>query len=439
MSEVAYRLSVAPELDRFRPEIEFACDFLDLSHFVVRAPDGARVLHYGPNAPAGAVTVPAALFPEGVQVDADGLHPEREALARLVALKEAGLLPPQGDASSPLRYDAIGLIVLLLSRLEERGHPARSREHDRYGRFPVGAALIAPDDGRLYPWADRAARDLAAAITGEPRPASRTHYAVKFTHDVDRLRGYHRPFEPIRNAAGDLLKRGNPRAALSRLKKSYLNGEPWRSARRLMDLSERHGIASHFYFMGPSEDTRDSPYVLSMPDLLRALTGEIRERGHVVGFHPGARTPADADEWRRQKDGLETVISMPVTEGRQHTLRYDAEATPRIWSDAGMTLDCTLAYPEVVGFRSGTCRPHRAYDLVARRALPLKQISTAVMEFGLIGGRYFDHPVSKVLADSLWARGVCREFGGTFTILLHTGQSDPRLWNWIEALLPEVA
>ena len=426
MPETAYRLSIASELTAFRSEIEYACGFLDACYQVTRKPDAERILHYGPNAPAGAVAVPDVLFPDGVTIDGDGIHPRRQALAAF-AVREIGGLKP----AAALRYDALGLIFFLLSRLEERGYPG----NDRYGRFPIEAALFSPDNGRLYPYADQAAEDIAAALTGQAKPLRRTSYSVMFTHDVDILKGYHRLLQPLRYAAGDLLKRFDPASAFARLNKAYFSAEPWWSFRQLMDLSERSGIASRFYFMGPSKDSMDSPYVVRFPGLLRAVMAEIQKRGHVIGFHPGFHTATDAAEWRRQKEGLESAGAVSVREGRQHVLRYDASVTPRIWSDGGMELDCTLAYPEAVGFRSGTCRPFHAYDLKARCALPLIQLSTSVMEFGLFGGKYHDLPVEQAVDDSNWASDICRLYDGTFVLLFHTGQAERRLWSWLEAVV----
>ena len=434
MPECLYRLSIAPELAEFRPEIEHVCGFLDSSYQVRRMQEAERVLHYGPDAPRGAVTVPAALFPSGMRVDANGLHPSQNELARMASRPDGGIRPAASDGvDASLRYDAIGLIFFMLSRLEEREHPSR----DRYGRFPVTAALFQPENGRLYPHADRAARDLAAALTGAPEPPLRTRYALKVTHDVDVLRGYHRPLEPLRNAAGDIVKRGRPIAALRRLFAAYGRGEPWRSMRRLMYLSEQHGIQSHFYFMGPSSDFMDSTYAMRWPKLMKQVSTEIHRRGHVLGFHPGFHTYNDAAEWRRQRDGAESIMGHLLREGRHHVLRYDCAVTPRIWSDGGMALDCTLAYPEVVGFRSGTCRPHHAFDLVARRTLPLMQISTAAMEFGLFDRKYRDVTLEQALADSFWSAQLCREFGGTFVVLFHSGQAHAKLWKWYERVLQQ--
>lgn len=440
MDRLPYRLSIAPSLERFRPEIEHACSFLDRCHPLIRANDAVRVLHYGPDAPAGAVAVPAVLFPGGVRLDDGGIHLDRVAFAALENGKgSAPLLPPDDPRNRKqahgLTYDALGLIFLMLSRLEERGAPAL----DRYGRFPYAASLAARRYGAAPPLADQAAADLAAALWERDDPPSASRYELLLTHDVDMLKGYHRPWEPLRNAMGDVVKRFDPLRAARRLRDSYLSDEPWGTARDIMSRSEKYGVPSRFYFMGPSENSMDSPYVLRLPRLLRQLSDEMASRGHIVGYHPCFATANDAGEWRRQRDGLEAVLDRPVREGRQHVLRYSADVTPDIWSDAGMTLDLTLGWPEVTGFRSGTCRRHASYSLRRRRTLPLEQISTSIMDFGLFGGKYRNFSVDAALADCRGAVDACRKFGGSLVILFHTGQRRPPATSFYERLLAAVA
>jgi hypothetical protein len=72
---------------------------------------------------------------------------------------------------------------------------------------------------------------------------------------------------------------------------------------------------------------------------------------------------------------------------------------------------------------------------VARRTLPLRQLSTAAMEFGLFGGKYADLPLDHAVADTAWAAEICRDFGGTLVLLFHTGQQERRLWSWLDAAL----
>jgi hypothetical protein len=259
------------------------------------------------------------------------------------------------------------------------------------------------------------------------------------THDVDMLRGYHRWWEPLRHAAGDALKRGRPSRAFHRLADGYASGEPWRSARALMENSERRGFTSRFFFMGPSWDPMDSPYAATDPRLLRRLTDEITKRGHVVGFHPGFATASNGAEWHRHRDGLERIVCRTVREGRQHVLRYVADTTPDLWDEAGMDLDLTLAWPEVTGFRSGSCRPHPAYSLKCRRTLALSQLSTAVMEFGLFGGKYRNLTVEEALEECRPTIEACRRFGGSFVVLMHTHQRRPPETVFYDRLLDMAA
>ncbi len=451
MKVTPYRFSIAAGLEAYRPELEYACDFLDRCYLLQRQAAAERVLHYGPGAPAGAIAVPAALFPAGTRLDGEGIHLDRGAFADIEAGRgKARLLPPGNapgnapgsapgsakDAASAgrLGYDAMGLIFLMLSRLEERGSPRL----DEYGRFPHAAALAARAGREAEPLADRAAHDVAAALLGIEAPASRTRYQVELTHDVDMLRGYHRLLQPARNALGDIVKRRRPRAAGRRLRDAYLGGEPWRSVRDLMALSERVGLTSRFFFMGPSRLSNDSPYAATMTGLLRRVADEIRRRGHVIGFHPGFATAADPDEWRRQKLGLEAILGHAVAEGRQHVLQYVADRTPDIWAEGGMERDYTLGFPEAVGFRNGTCRGHRAYSLRQRRALELEQIATPIMDFGLFGGKYRDLTVDQALAEGQVAADACRAYGGRFVVLYHTGQSRGPVREFYQRLVEAV-
>lgn len=431
-----YDLALDPALEPYRPEIEHACDFVERGYFVRRRSGAHTKLYYGTRAPADGIHVPAALFPAGVRLDADGIHLDRREFAAIEQGRgPAPLLPgPVGVEPGPgrLDYDALGLIFFLLSRIEERGAP----QSDHYGRFPAEAALTLRQEQHHDPLADRAAFDLARLLTGESRPISRTRYEVALTHDVDRLKAYHRPFEPLRLAAGDLLKRGRPMAAFRRFG-AYISGEPWRSFRELMELSERYGLKSRFYFMGPSRLAQDSPYTLTMTETLKRVTDEVTRRGHAIGFHPGFATAENANEWRRQREGLETAIGARVREGRQHVLRYRAERTPDIWEAEGMVTDYTLGFPGVSGFRSGTCRPFNAYSLRRRRTLTLEQCATAIMDFGLFGGKYRDLTVERALEECRPAISACRRYGGRLVVLYHSGQSAGPVRRFYERLLQE--
>jgi len=422
MTDTAYRLTIDPSLSVFEPEILYAFDFLDESYGLVRSVEAGRAVFYGPHretAPDGALFVPAAMFPEGLRFDMEGIWPDETGLQRLENSQgPAPLLPAKGSGDG-LGYDAPGLIFHQLSRVEERG----STDTDSYDRFPFGGTLAARQNRYGDPLADQAAADLARAITGDPAPLPSGDYAVLPTHDVDKLRGYNHVHEPLRYAAGDVLKRGTPRRALQRLYQAYFAGLPWSSLDEMMSLSERYGLQSHFYFIGPSHLAQDSSYGFTMPDLVRKTASKIRARGHVVGYHPGHKTCRDAEAWNQQKAALEAQVDGPLTVGRQHRLEYDFEVTPDIWDTAGMELDCTPAFPDATGFRTGTCRPHRAFSLRRRKALTLRLLSTPVQDFAYFSqGKYRDLTQDEALDEASRAIDTCKRYRGTLCVLQHLGQ-----------------
>lgn len=410
-----YRLSIAPSLDRYRSELEYACAFLDRCYHVERVDEAQTVLHYGPQPPAGAVAVPNLIFPDAVLVDSAGIHPKRPR-------------PYKSDICT----DTLGGIFFLLSRLEERESPWK----DRYGRFPVQASLLSRLGCHAEPLADAAAHRLAQALTGLDDPPKRTTYTVRLTHDVDGLPGDHRPWQPIRYAIGDLVKRGQPRKAWHRLRRAYASSWFLRDCEWLMELAAAKQLQARFFFMGPSPHPMDSPYLLQCQPFATTLMRRIQDRGHLIGFHPGFTTATDPNEWHRQREGLEALAG-PITEGRQHVLQYDADMAPNIWDQAGMHTDYTLAYPEQGGFRAGTCRPFQAYSLRHRRILSVVQVCTALMDFSYVGGKYRPDDPGQAQAEARHLIATCQHYGGTLAVLYHPGQGQPAQ-EWYEMVLAHV-
>jgi hypothetical protein len=433
-----YRLSIHPSLEAFRPEIEFVCRFLDQCHFIEKNDTAEVTLHYGPEAPSGAVQVPAVFFPDGVTIKDDGIHLDRSVLTQLDT-SSPGLLPqnPTSDTAQPpssgaFDYDIFGLVFLLLSRLEERGYP----EPDKYSRFPIAGSLLYRRGSLMAPLCDRAAEEVAIALTGEAAPKSKSDYKAWLTHDYDTMRGFHYWHEPLRNIAGDLLKRHQPGIAWQRLRRTYLSGEPWKSLKFILDHSERLGMQSHFFFMGRSTNSMDSPYMIRDPELTRRVVDHIADRGHVIGFHPAFDTCRDFDEWMRQKQDVEEITGHKVTTGRHHVLMFDAEKTFDIWDAGGMELDMTLSYPEESGFRTGTCRSHPTYSLTKRETLGLVSYPTAITDFGMFGGRYRSYTADEAIEDNQRVIDICKRRGGDLVVLYHPCQfQDRTVRNWYSALM----
>lgn len=431
-----FQLSLAGELEAFRPEIHYVCRFLERAHGLRLSENAGQLLHYGPNPPASALSVPAVFFPKGVKLSDKGVFPDRVEISAMLAItSEPFLFPPNLTFGDPVRenlsYDALGLIFFLISRIEER----EPLHKDQYGRFAYAGSFHDRMGGPQKPWADHAARDIARGLMQTGTPPNASGFKVILTHDVDRLKSYHRLHLPLRYALGDAIKRRKPLRAIATLKNGYLSGEPWRSFNEIMALSEAKGLPSRFFFMGPSEHPMDSTYARTMVPLLQSVASEVSRRGHFIGFHPGYVTQTDAALWNKQRDSLEELIGVKLTEGRQHVLRYEVETTPSIWADAGMTTDYTMTFPETPGFRTGTCRAYSAYDLKRRRCLSVDLIATSITDFGLMDEKYQNLSAAEALDACRLTVKSCQEFGGRLCILFHSSNPNAQMAKFYASLL----
>jgi hypothetical protein len=375
--------------------------------------------------------------------------------ASLPAVRWAGGLPvlygsgPDAPAAAPARLevDVFGSAFFMLTRYEE----LVLRERDRYGRFPAAASVAGRAGLLRTPIVDAYAELLWAALQRTWPRLSRAprRYEVVLSHDVDDPLATleHGPGDVVRQLGGDLVRRRDPRLAVRRIRS--LAGDPRNDPNNtfdfLMDVSERHGLRSAFYFLAHREQhpRRDGAYLFEAP-WVRGLIAGIARRGHEIGVHPSFGTYRDPARIGEELGRLRRVAEAAGARqeewgGRQHFLRWANPATWRAWEQAGLSYDSTVAYADAVGFRAGTCRPYRAFDLQARRPLRLVERPLAVMDVALLpeAGGSLDAAAQVVLDLA----ASCRRHGGCLTILWHNNTllRSAREQRWYAELIAAVS
>jgi hypothetical protein len=349
---------------------------------------------------------------------------EAPGAAELPVLYGAGELVDEGERGLRLGLDVFGAVFWCLTRYEELARPVR----DEHGRFP-SSELVAARGGFLdRPVADEHAGVLWTALERvwprleRPRRAPRT----LLSHDVDWPRSTAgAPLGAVaRAAAADLARRRDPALAARRLaSRAGRARDPNDTFDLVMGLAEARGLRGAFYFIPATTDPRFDPgYSLDDP-WMRALMRRLHERGHEVGLHPSYATHLDAGATRAEADALRRACARLGIEqaewgGRQHFLRWENPVTWRNWEAAGMDYDSTLGFSDAVGFRSGTCREHRTFDLRERRTLRLRERPLVAMEQALVDAG--DDEAALAAIERLHAR--CRRHGGDFTLLWHNSR-----------------
>jgi hypothetical protein len=348
-----------------------------------------------------------------------------------------------------LSVDVFGASFFMLSRYEEIAVPTR----DVYGRF-AAAYSIARREGFLgLPIVDGYVELLWSALQQLwPRLQRRPRgFRIALSHDVDKpLASAGRSTAGLmRQLAADAVVRRDPGLMARRLRSCTApNGtdhrlDPYNTFDWLMDVSERHGIASAFYFFALEEPSAlDGHYTLHDP-WIESLLQRIHARGHEIGLHPSFDSHLDPDRTRAEFARLlqaaeQHGISQDGWGGRQHYLRWENPVTWSNWEAAGLDYDSTLAYADAIGFRAGTCHEFPAFHLLERRPLRLQERPLHVMDATLF--EYMKLAPDAAFETVAAVAGECRRYGGTLSLLWHNSSlPSARQKRWYEALVASVA
>jgi hypothetical protein len=383
---------------------------------------------------------------------AAGVLDAEERLPVLYGSPTSADLAERCDEGVHLDVDVFGSAFAMLTRYEE---VARSAARDAYDRFPLASTLAFAEGFIESALVDAYVALLTAALGRVwPRMEFRRHtYQVLLTHDVDDPLSTvgRRPSMLARQFGGDLVRRRDLGLALRRARavvdarRGRYDTDPNNTFEFLMDVSERHGLRSSFYFLARGDADRAAPpYQLFEHPWVQDLMGRVHRRGHEIGLHAGFGTYLDASATAEEFDRLRAVAESRGIEqeswgGRQHYLQWRNPHTWRNWCAAGLRYDCSVAFSEAVGFRTGTSREFTVFDLPARTPLDLVEKPFQVMDVSLFG--HMGLAPDDAARAALRIAGECRRYGGTLGILWHNDEvlRTAREKRWYESLVAAVA
>ncbi len=252
------------------------------------------------------------------------------------------------------------------------------------------------------------------------------------THDVDN------PFwslsvdwpHRVRVLAGNILKRRDIVSLKEHL--GYIanavsgnfTADPNNTFDMIMDISEAHGLTSHFYFMTAQGRTETDGNYDIMHSEVRKLARRMMERGHKIGIHPGFGSKDMAKLIERDTDKLRQMIAaekLPVKSigGRQHYLHWSAPATWQYYEAARITYDTTLSYADHIGFRCGICYDYPVYNVVTHERYDLREYPLEVMEGSGLEKQYMNLSHEEMLYRCRRLKEKTEKYKGIFVILWH--------------------
>jgi hypothetical protein len=355
----------------------------------------------------------------------------------------AAIYAPPGAASSgpalrsdgsdvELAVDVFGSAFFMLTRYEE----LVSSDRGPYDRFPAASSLAYREGFLSTPIVD-AYVELLWAACERAWPGLRRRprvYTVLLTHDVDDpLATIGRtPAFVARELAGDVVRRRDIRLAARRARavlaarRGDYRLDPHNTFDFLMDVAEQAGQRCAFYFLSHRAVTANAKVVhLTAHPAVQSQIRRVSERGHEVGFHGGFGTYLDPVRTKEEFEYLVAVAQRRGVEqqrwgGRQHYLQWANPLTWRNWDAAGLAYDCSVAYAESIGFRTGTCHEYQAFDVLDGRALNLHEAPFQVMDTTLFG--YLRLAPADFSAAVLPIAAECRRYSGSLGMLWHNDE-----------------
>lgn len=330
--------------------------------------------------------------------------------------------------------DIFASSFLMLTRWEEFVLPIR----DIHERFPANASIAVHNSFLHRPIVNEYA-EMLWNMLGHFNCSSirrQKKFEVVITHDVDFPLLWSSFGFFLKKVLGDIFKRHSmPELAFS-IKSFFftllkIKKDPYDTFDVLMTLSERYGLKSHFFFLSEGEAKLDASFSLKST-FIRKLIGEIQKRGHVIGFHSGYDTSNDNRKFKKQLSKLNELVGSPITCGRQHFLRFTSPITWQIWEDQGLQWESSLGYPEVNGFRCGTCSPFSVFNFLTQTKLKLKEYPLTAMD--ATWAVYQKNKTEEVLNDADILLDKVQKYGGVFVLLWHNSSFNVPDWQKYEGV-----
>ena len=151
--------------------------------------------------------------------------------------------------------------------------------------------------------------------------------------------------------------------------------------------------------------------------MIQSEIQRIQKNNFTIGLHPSYDSYDNYEKLIYEKQKLESQINQEVELIRQHYLRFKVPLTWKIQSQAGFRTDYSLGYPEMEGFRCGTCHPFHPYDLKNKEEMRILEIPLISMDRTLMNYRKMKPKQAFARITEIHKR--CISVNGTFTLLWH--------------------
>lgn len=146
--------------------------------------------------------------------------------------------------------------------------------------------------------------------------------------------------------------------------------------------------------------------------LIRSLQSNID-----IGIHPSYKSNNVLGQLSKEINRLAEILQNEIKISRQHFLKLEYPKTYKWLIKEGVENDYSLGFAEFPGFRVGTARPHRWYNLVADESTELLLHPFTYMDGSLLEYQKLNPEKAKEKIKQLYDE--VQTYGGEFSFIWH--------------------
>lgn len=313
------------------------------------------------------------------------------------------------------QLDPLAAIFYVLSRMEEYN----TIQTDHFQRFEAKASILYKKGWLRQPICEIWSLDFIEFLEENwhcqlnPRTL---RYLFQPTFDIDNTFAYAHKNQ-LRSKLADLkdliYRRKGRRSDRHQVRKG-LQPDPYDTFDWIEQIAQHFSETKVFWLLG-----NYSKLDKNISHLNLEQQAKIKQVAKVaeIGLHASSQTQNSAQQLQIESARLAAITGYHPNSNRQHFLLLQVPQTYQLLLQNGITHDYTMGYAETTGFRAGTARSFRWFDLSKNEITALHIHPFAYMDGTLL--EYMKLSPKEAIEEITFLHAQVQQFGGTFSFLWH--------------------
>lgn len=327
--------------------------------------------------------------------------------------------------------DPFASIFYVLSRYEEY----LDFKPDSHERFTASESILKKMGWLNQPicdiWSESILKWLNSFYSTVNMPKQQAELLITFDIDNTYAYKYKSAIQQIGGRVKDFIKGNHQR--MDERRRVTVDGEkdPFDTFDSIEEYLNQGIDVQMFWLLGDLKKyDRNVPW--SHPIHQRLIRNLSRQ--FPIGIHPSYFSNLMPEKVDEERGRLEHIIGEPVYSSRQHFLKVKFPFTYQYLAKIGMKTDYSMGFSDDVGFRLGTARRVRFYDLSNELHTDLELQPFVYMDGTLNQYLGYTPEESKKVIEEMVAQVV--RYGGTFCCIWHNDTiGESGIWkNWKQVL-----